>query len=67
MGASALQHASVRVALVYIHMLMMLLGLGTQVLHVKLDERLQQIFGEERLPLRRVSERLAMNSEKSST
>ena len=28
------------------------------VLHVKLDERLQQIFGEERLPLRRVSERL---------
>ena len=30
---------------------------GTQVLHVKLDEALRQIFGEERLPLRRVSER----------
>ena len=91
MGASARQHASVNVALlwegkyvgfeagsvcvggwvclsyVYIPMLMKLLGSGTQVLHVKLDERLQQIFGEERLPLRRVSERLAINSEKSST
>lgn len=31
---------------------------ATQVLHVKLDEALRQIFGEERLPLRRVSERL---------
>ncbi len=31
---------------------------ATQVLHVKLDEALRQIFGEERLALRRVSERL---------
>ena len=30
-----------------------------QVLHLKLDEPLRQIFGEERLALRRVSERLS--------
>jgi hypothetical protein len=34
-------------------------GAGGQVLHVKLDEPLRQIFSEDRLPLRRVSERLS--------
>lgn len=31
----------------------------SQVLHIKLDDPLQKIFGEERLALRRVSERLS--------